>query len=369
MKKKILVALLVVSMFFSACSTKENVESQKAAEEAAATEAPKATEAAAEATQAVEATGKEAKDVVVRYICLTKGIPYFDPIIAGMKESVEAQGATFQETAPDTSDATAQIPLIEAAVQDGVDVICISPSDADALCATFDKAKEAGVIVLCVNDDISGNEDRRDGAVMSSNYDDLAVQSFEAFAEEMGYAGEFVVLSSKTGTPFQENQISFYKKVMEGDPTKYANMKLLEVLYGNDEATKSLTEAESAIQKYPELKGIMAPTSVAIIAAAQAVENAGKSGAIIVNGTGTPNQCADYLANGTMKSAFLWDTKRTGKVSGEIAVAVATGAFKLAPGEVFKSPEYGDIAVGDKNLISAGPPLKLTAENVKDYNF
>lgn len=81
-----------------------------------------------------QGSAKNASDVTVRYICLTKGIPYFDPIIEGMKESVEKAGATFQDTAPDTSDATAQIPLIEAAIQDKVDVICISPSD-PVLCA------------------------------------------------------------------------------------------------------------------------------------------------------------------------------------------------------------------------------------------
>ena len=315
-----------------------------------------------------EGSAKSASDVTVRYICLTKGIPYFDPIIEGMKDSVEKAGATFQDTAPDTSDATAQIPLIEAAIQDKVDVICISPSDPDALCATFDKARDAGIIVLCVNDDVTGNEDRRDGAVMSTDYDVLGKENFEAFAESMNYEGKFGALSSKTGTPFQENQMQIYRDMMAEDE-KYAKMEFVDVLYGDDEATKSLTEAEAAIQKYPDLKGIISPTTVGIVAAAQAVENAGLTGKIMVSGTGTPSQCKTYLENGTMPNAFLWDTRLCGNVAGTLSVKLATGEVALEAGAEIDLGEYGTVKANDVCLVPAGDPLKFTKENAGEYDY
>jgi len=306
--------------------------------------------------------------ITVRYICLVKGIPYFDPIIQGMKDSVEAAGGTFQETAPVESDATAQIPLIEAAIQDKVDVICISPSSADALNTALDKARQNGIKVLCVNDDLVGNEDHRDGAVLSTNYIQLAKDSFEAFAKAMNYKGNFVVLSSKTDTPFQNQQIEIYKQMMAEDD-KYKDMKLLEVLYGNDEATKSLTESEAAIQKYPELDGIIAPTSVAIVAAAQAVENAGLKDKITVVGLGTPSQCKDFIKSGVIDGALLWDTYRTGHVAGTLSIALAKGEVELKPGNSFEAGEYGKTDIGENNIVYAGPPLVFSTDNVDDYDF
>jgi rhamnose transport system substrate-binding protein len=285
-----------------------------------------------------------------------------------MRTAVEAAGATFQDTAPDQSDATAQIPLIEAAIQDGVDVICISPSSADALNATLDKARESGIKVICVNDDLVGNETHRDGAVLSANYNQLAKDSFEAFARRMNYKGNFVVLSSKTDTPFQNNQIDIYNQMMKEDP-KYKEMNLLEVLYGNDEATKSLTESEAAIQKYPELNGVIAPTTVAVIAAAQAVENANLQDKIVVYGLGTPIQSKDFIKSGSLDGAMLWDTFRTGEVGGLVAVAVATGELELKPGTSFEAGKYGSTEILDKNIIYAGPPLEFNLENVDKYNF
>jgi rhamnose transport system substrate-binding protein len=318
------------------------------------------------ATQSSKVT--PTKKIVVRYICLVKGIPYFDPIIAGMKTAVEAAGATFQETAADKSDATAQIPLIEAAVQDKVDVICISPSSATALNATLDAARAKGVKILMVNDDIYGSETHRDGAILSCNYDQLANDSFEAFAKNMNYTGNFVVVSSKTDTPFQNHQIEIYKKMMTDD-TKYKNMKLLEVLYGNVDATKSLTVTQAAIQKYPNLNGIMSPTTVGIIAVAQAVANAGLAKKIVVFGLGTPTQCKSFIQDGTLSGAMLWDTNRTGQVAGIVAVGLAKGIITLTAATSFTAGTFGKTDILANNIIYSGPPLEFTKDNVNNYNF
>lgn len=358
----LLAVCVLMSLTFVGCgsSSTQATETGKSQETAKAAPESKAAES--------KADGQSAKGITVRYICLVKGIPYFDPIIEGMKTAVEAAGATFQQTAPDTSDATAQIPLIEAAIQDKVNVICISPSSADALNATLDKARQKGIKVLCVNDDIVGNEGHRDGAVLSCNYDQLAKDSFEAFAKRMNYKGNFVVLSSKTDTPFQNHQIDIYKQMMAGD-SKYKDMKLLQVLYENDEATKSLTETEAAIQKYPDLNGIIAPTSVAIVAAAQGVENAGLAKKVVVYGLGTPSQCKDFIKSGALSGAMLWDTNRTGQVAGIAAVGLANGKLELKAGISFEAGKFGKTDILEKNQIYAGPPLEFNKDNVDNYKF
>lgn len=365
MKKLISIVLVMLMMVavITGCTTK--TETTTKAETTAKQEATTAVQPDSSTAESSQAGNT---DIKVRYICLVKGIPYFDPIIEGMRTAVEAAGATFEDTAPDQSDATAQIPLIEAAIQDGVDVICISPSSADALNATLDKARDAGITVLCVNDDIVGNETHRDGAVLSSNYDQLAKDSFEAFAGRMNYKGNFVVLSSKTDTPFQNHQIEIYNQMMKED-SKYKDMVLLEVLYGNDEATKSLTESEAAIQKYPELNGIISPTSVGVIAAAQAVQNAGLQDTIVVYGLGTPSQCKDFIMDGSLDGAMLWDTFRTGEVAGIVAVGIASGELELASGTSFEAGKYGKTDVLDNNILYAGPPLEFNTGNVDKYNF
>jgi rhamnose transport system substrate-binding protein len=309
-----------------------------------------------------------AKKISVRYIVLQKGNPYFDPIVTGMKEAVESQGGVFSSAAPEKAQPDMQSPLIDAAVQDKVNVIVISPTSADLLNPYLDKARAAGVTVLMVNDDITGNESHRDAAVLSCDYDDLAVASFEQFAKAMDYNGNFVVLSSTTEAPFQNNQIAIYKKQMASNP-KYSGLKLLEVLYGNDDPQKSLTETEAAIQKYPDLKGIIAPTTVGVIAAAQVVDSQNLKDKIVVTGLGTPSQSKAFLDSGVLKGAMLWDTYRAGKVAGYLAMLVAQGKYKIQPGTSFNAGEYGATKVGDLCKIIAGPPALINKDNVDSYKF
>jgi rhamnose transport system substrate-binding protein len=316
--------------------------------------------------------GQQPKDgggkIVVRYICLQKGNPYFDPIITGMKEAVEAQGGVFRDTAPEAVEATAQIPLIEAAIQDKVNVICISPTAVDTMNNVLDKARAAGIKVLTVNDDIRGNESHRDGSVLACDYDQLGIDSFEQFASAMNYKGKFVVLSATTESPVQNAWIEQYKKLMASND-KYKNLQLLEVLYGNDDAAKSLLETEAAIHKYPDLDGIISPTSDGIIAAAQAVESRGLGNRIAVTGLGTPSQTKSFLQNGVLDGAMLWDTYRTGKVAGYLAMLLAKGEYTLAQGTSFTAGEYGTTNVLANNVLYAGPPAIITKENVDSYKF
>jgi rhamnose transport system substrate-binding protein len=305
--------------------------------------------------------------IEVRLILSNKGNPYLDPIIAGVMDAVKAGGGVCKEVSPEVVDATQQIPLIEAAIQDKVDVILINPSSVDVLNASFDKARAAGIPVICVNDDIMGSESHRDGVVLACDYEQVGPDSFEQFAKAMNYAGKFVVLSAATESPFQNHQIELFREAMK-DP-KYKDLQLLEVLYGNDEPAKSMTETEAALQKYPDLKGIISPTTVGCTAAAQVIEGRGLQNKIVVTGLDTPTQAKSFLQNGSLKACMLWDTYREGKVAGYLAMQVAKGEYKIQPGTSFTAGEYGATKVLANGVIYAGPPANITAENVDTYKF
>ena len=60
------------------------------------------------------------------------------------------------------------------------------------------------------------------------------------------------------------------KKELASNP-KYANMKLDAVVYGDDLSDKSYREATGLFDSYPNLKGIIAPTTVGVAAAGKAI--------------------------------------------------------------------------------------------------
>jgi rhamnose transport system substrate-binding protein len=254
---------------------------------------------------APKSTG-DAGAIKMVYIAKNTGNPYFEPLIEGFKETAEKNGAQVTVDAPETADPTSQIPKIKAQVQRGVNVITISPNSTDALNQAFADAMAKGVLVITVDSDITGNEQYRSAAVKTVDPETVGRSQIELMGSLIDYKGKFAILSSTTEAPNQNEWIGYMKKALE-DP-KYKEMKLVEIVYGNDEPQKSYTEAEALLTKYPDLRGIIAPTTVGIAAAAQVVETAKRAPQVQVTGLGTPNQMRKFIQNGTVKAFALWST-------------------------------------------------------------
>ena len=58
---------------------------------------------------------------------------------------------------------------------------------------------------------------------------------------------------------------------MKQELKKYPKLKLVTTVYGNDDPTTATQVAQGLLQHYPNLKGIISPTTVGILAAAQVV--------------------------------------------------------------------------------------------------
>src|SRR4029079_14421964 len=133
----------------------------------------------------------------------------------------------------------------------------------------------------------------------------------ELLGSLIGYKGKIAILSATTDAPNQNEWIQWMKEALK-DP-KYKEMELGDrVVYGDDQPEKSTTEAQALLTIYPDLKGIISPTTVGVAACAQVVESAGKAKDVAVTGLGTPNQMRRFIQNGTVKAFALWSPKDEG---------------------------------------------------------
>jgi rhamnose transport system substrate-binding protein len=302
------------------------------------------------------------------YIPKNTGNPYFDPLIEGFKKACEENSVIFATVAPDSADATSQIPLIKDQIQRGVNAIAISPNSPDALNPVLDEARKAGIAIITVDSDLTGNEQYRDVGVMTVDPQTVGQSQIELMGSLINYKGNFAILSATTDAPNQNRWISVMKETLANN-SKYKEMQLVETVYGNDEPQKSLTEAEALLTKYPDLKGIIAPTTVGIAAAAQAVETARMADQVQVTGLGTPNQMRRFIKNGTVKAFALWSPYDEGYLAAQIAFELASKKLTAQPGMKFQAGMLGEREVREKNIVITGPPLTFTADNIDKFNF
>src|ERR1700741_2159694 len=132
----------------------------------------------------------------------------------------------------------------------------------------------------------------------------------QTLAKAIGNSGDFAILSA---TPNATNQNTWIKYMQEElKKPEYKDMKLVKIAYGNDEDQKSFQETQGLLQAYPNLKGIISPTTVGIAAAARYLESSKYKGKVQLTGLGTPNQMRKFVKDGTVTAFELWDPGKLG---------------------------------------------------------
>ena len=307
--------------------------------------------------------------VKIVYIGKNTGNPYFDSITGGFEDGCASLGCEFEFVAPATAEATSQIPFIEAQIQRGVDVIAIAPNSPDALNQVLDTARAAGILVLTVNGDLVGNESHRDASILPVDFTKTGPNQVELMGSMIGYTGEIAILSATTEAPDQNTWIAAMNDALATNP-KYANMKLVATVYGDDQPEKSTAEMEALLANYPNLVGVIAPTTVGIAAAAQVVQSRGIASTVHVTGLGLPSEMRDFIKDGTVSAFQLWSPYNEGWLAAHFAIGVLNGTIKNEVGSTFEVPDLGTITIDANNMMNTQAELTtFTPENIDDFDF
>lgn len=331
------------------------------------------TKTASEVNEQAKPANSSGKVSVV-YIPKSSGNPYFTQVQNGFEEAAKQFGYSFEVHAPATADPTSQLSIIKDEIQRGVNVICITPNSPDALNTAIDEARTKGIKILAVDADFTDNEDHRDAAVLPTDFANVGPSQLELLGSMIDYKGDFAILSATTDASNQNAWIAGIKESLKD--TKYKDMNLVATVYGDDESQKSSTETEGLLTKFPNLRGIISPTSVGLAAAANVLSNAGvypggpkaKNGGLVLTGLSTPDQLRKSVEEGVVSKFQLWVPSDMGFAAGYLATQLASGkSFK--PGDKLEVPGKTTMEVRDKGVMYVGPLTTFDKSNIDQYRF
>jgi rhamnose transport system substrate-binding protein len=126
------------------------------------------------------------------------------------------------------------------------------------------------------------------------------------------------------------------------------------------------------ITKYPDLKVIIAPTTVGIAAAARAVTDGNLIGKVFVTGLGTPNQMRAYVKSGASPEFALWNPSDLGYLTIYALDSLATGKITGKVGDTFQAGKLGSYTVQDSPngpMVLLGQPTIFNKDNIDNFNF
>ena len=304
-----------------------------------------------------------AETVKIALVVKALGIGFFEAANKGAQEAAKELGdVEVIYTGPTDTTAEGQIEVINALIAQKVNAIAVSANDKDALVPALKKAMERGITVISWDSGVAP-----EGRQMHLNPSSNALignMCVKMAADNLPDGkGQVAILSASATATNQNTWIEEMKKVLPN----YAGVEIVDTVYGDDLADKSYRETQGLLQKYPDLKAIIAPTSVGIVAAAQAVADAGKIGQVNVTGLGLPSEMAGHVKSGASKSFAIWNPIDLGYAATTIAYNLATGKATAAPGGEIPMGRMGSVKLDDNNEGAMADPFVYDASNVEEF--
>jgi rhamnose transport system substrate-binding protein len=202
------------------------------------------------------------------------GNPYEEFEHSGVDEAMEELQGSNKITGPTDAGASTQISFINAAVQQKADAIIIAGNDPNAIAPALKQAAERGTKVVAMDSDVA--PDARSVFVNQVTTQLVGENQVESIGKQIDYEGEIAILSATANATNQNAWIKVMEETLKQD--KYKDMKLVKIAYGDDDDQKSFQEMQGLIQAYPNLKGVISPTTVGVAAAARYLSSSPEKG-------------------------------------------------------------------------------------------
>jgi rhamnose transport system substrate-binding protein len=322
------------------------------------------------------ATAEPGQDVKMMLLPKFLGILPFDQANTGAQEAAaELQNPTPLDFVGPTAEnsVAGQIEFVTNAPAGGYDVVMLSNNSGDQIAPAAVAAQEAGTQVVTWDAFIPSGEGES-LFVAQVEFDETGQVMAEMALSILGEdGGKFAVLSATPDASNQNTWIAAMERALDEDP-KYANLELLETVYGDDQSEKSYEQAQALLSKYPDMELIMAPTSVGIVSAAKAVQDEGLCDTVKVSGLGAPAELLEYTQNGCTPEYAWWSFVDLGYLTYYVSYMLATGAIEGVEGETFVAGRLGEYEITkdptrpdvDARRVLMGPFTVYTIENVEE---
>lgn len=208
-----------------------------------------------------------------KFVLLTNAVaPFWTAAQTGAARASAEFSVPIMFQAPTGSDKLLQqLSFLEQFINDNYTAITFSAIDRNAPRDIIQRAVDAGIPVLNTDSDATGSA--RSMYIGMSDYD-AGFAAGQAALEVVG-SGKMVGLVGYATAQNAQDRIAGFQKAIEG-----TELELVEVLLDDIKPEVALSNAQTAMQTYPDLAGFITLYSYDGPAACQAVKQAGKEGEV-----------------------------------------------------------------------------------------
>jgi ribose transport system substrate-binding protein len=224
---------------------------------------------------------------------------FFSTMAAGASRHQKDHAAAYDLVAngiKNETDLAEQVNLVEQMIARQVNAIVIAPADSKALVTVLKHAREAGILVVNIDNKLDAEALKQAGLQVPFVGPDNrsgARKVGEVIAKQL-QAGDNVTIIEGIPTAFNGQQ----RRLGFEDAMKAAGVNIVGVQSGDWEMEKANSVATGLLSEHPDLKAILCANDNMALGAVAAVEAAGKTGKVLVAGFDNISAIHPLLENG-----------------------------------------------------------------------
>ncbi|TWT13874.1 substrate-binding domain-containing protein [Reyranella sp. CPCC 100927] len=206
-------------------------------------------------------------------------------------------------------DVPGQIAQVRNFINQGVNAIIINPNSPTAFDPVFAQAKEAGILVISTDAEVSSP----DAVYVGIDQKAWGAAAAEWLAKTLGGKGNVVAINGVAGHPANQMRVSGYKEVF----AKHPGIKLVNEVNANWDQAQGQQAMQNLLATYPDINGVWVQDGMAA-GAWKSIMDAGKSGQI----AGTGEIRKDFID--------LWTSKKLNSGASVNPPGVMASALNVA---------------------------------------
>lgn len=234
--------------------------------------------------------------------------------IAGMRENPGFE-IIWNGPASET-DFEGQIQIVDSAINQHVDAICLAPIDKKVLVAVVDRAAAQGIPVVIFDSPV--DTDKFTAQVATDNYAGGALGA-DRIGQILGGKGKIAEVAVQPGSA---STMAREQGFEENLAKKFPGIKIVDKQYGMADFGQSLKVSENMLTATPDLNGMFASNESSTVGAVRALKD--KPGVKLVGFDSSP-QLVEALKSGAIDALVVQDPFQMGYKSMVAAVAKLKG--------------------------------------------
>ena len=204
------------------------------------------------------------------------------------------------------TDISGQINIVEDAINRRVDAIVLAPSHGDSLVPMVERAQREGIPVTIFDSGISTDKylsyvstDNRQGGVVAAR----------RMGEKLGGKGKVAILGVKRGSVSTDEREQGFEQAIKNE---FPGIQIVQWLYGEASATKSLSAAEDILTSHPDLNGLFASNESSTVGAVSAIPQSNLTGKLTLVGFDATPDLVNNIKDGAIDSLVIQNPFKMG---------------------------------------------------------